>query len=78
MRLKGFFAEDRNGLRYLEGFLNMKIPLLSIRTFTSVIIHTVCYIGVLLDLGDHIAFADGMNGARLDKQHVSTLHFHFI
>lgn len=69
MRFEGFLAEDRNGLRYLESFFDMKVTFFSIRFLASVIINTIGHVRVLLDLSDHISLTDCMDRARFDEQH---------
>ena len=49
----------------------MKFSLFSVRSFASIVVNTVCNIGVLLDLSNQASCSDGMDGARINKKYVT-------
>ena len=78
MGFERFPPQNRYPVRHLQGFFDMKIPLPAVGAFSAVIVDPVSDIGILLDLRDQVAAADGMYGAGLDEKHISFLHLYFV
>ena len=47
---------------------------LAVRAHAAVVVDPVGHVGILLDLGDHDALADGMQGAGGDEEHIALVH----
>ena len=56
----------------------MQVALFAVLADSSVIVHAVSHIGILLDLGDQDALADRVERSGLDKENISLLYRHCV
>ena len=63
---------------HLKSFIYMKLSLFSVRSFTSIVVNTVCNIGILLDFSDQASCSDGMDSAWINKKYITLMDHYFI
>lgn len=68
MRIALSIADKRNTTCYRKCLFNMKITFLTIFANSSIIIDSVCDIGILLNFRNQDIFANSMNSSGLDGQ----------
>ena len=65
-------------VRHGQRLLDMQVPFLPVLPHSPVIIDPVSDIGILLDLRDQDILPDGVDGPRLDEEHIPFLHRDFV
>lgn len=71
-------ARRRLQLRHIHGLVDMQLARLAVLPDTSIVINTVCRIGILLNLTNDDSFADRMKCSRINKEHIALVYRHAI
>ena len=78
MGVTAIILNDRNPVCNRKRLLYMQISLFPVFSDSAIIIYTIGYIRILLNLRDQNILSDRMDRSRLYKQYIAFLHRHRI